>query len=116
MQLLQELYRLLQAWRKQDRIRSAPGIGKLLRLEASDQLLIRQALYQIKERTETTDSATLMVTYQLTEIEQEMPAQLSVAIDLARPTRGVLKLTRHLSTIEIFYQDVAVLGPMHRTS
>ena len=116
MQLLQELYRILHAGLTQDRIRAAPGIGKLLCLEAGSRLLIRQAMYQIIERTETTDSATLLVTYHLAEIEQEVPAQLSVAIDLTRPTSGLLKLAQHSSTMEIFYRDVTVLGPMHRTT
>lgn len=110
MQTLRELYRLLQAWRKQDRIRTAPGIGKLLNLEAGRQLLVRQTLYQITERAQTTGPATLEVTYQLLDIDQDTPAQLSIAIELARPTSGVLTLAQPSSTIEIFQQDVTVLS------
>lgn len=116
MLLLQELSRLLHAWLKQDRIRSVPGMGSLLSLEASNHLLIRQALYQITERSETTDLATLSVTYQLTEVEQGTSAQLRLTIDLARPTSGLLTLAQRSSAIEIFYRDVTVLGPMHGIS
>ena len=110
MQPLRELYRLLWAWRKQDRIRAAPGVGKLLNLEAGRQLLVRQTLYEITERSQTTGPATLEVTYQLLDIDQGAPAQLGIAIDLARPTSGVLTLVQPSSTMEIFYQDVTVLG------
>lgn len=110
MQTLRELYRLLQAWRKQDRIRTAPGIGKLLNLEAGRQLLVRRTLYQITERAQTTGPATLEVTYQLLDIDQDTPAQLSIAIELARPTSSVLTLAQPSSTIEIFHQDVTVLS------
>lgn len=110
MQLLRELNRLLHAWQKQDRILTAPGVGKLLRLEPGRQLLIRQAIYQIMERAATTDTATLVVAYRLNEVDRDRHAQLSVTVDLARPTSGVLTLAQHSSTIEIFYQDVTVLA------
>lgn len=110
MQILRELYRLLNAWRKQDRIRTAPGVGKLLRLEPGRQLLIRHAIYQIIERAAATDTAKLVVVYRLIEVDRDTHSQLSVAVDLARPTSGVLTLAQHSSTIEIFYQDVTVLA------
>lgn len=110
MQLLREIYRLLQTWPKQDCIRIAPGIGKLMNLQPGRQLLIRQALFQIMQRTQTTGTETVAVIYQLLDVDQESCAQLSVAINLAPPISGMLTLTQHSSTIEIFYQDVTVLS------
>src|SRR5690606_27794247 len=101
---------ILQTWRKQDCIRVAPGIGKLMNLESGRQLLIRRALFQILERLQTTGTDTVTVTYQLLDVDQETRAQLSVAIKLVPPTSGMLTLTEHSSTIEIFYQDVTVLS------
>lgn len=110
MRLMQELYRLLQTWRRQDRIRSAPGVGKLLNLEPGRQLLIGQALYRVHERVESSGAESLAVTYYLSEIDSETTVQLTVAIDLARPSSGVLTLAQISSTVELFYQDVSVLA------
>lgn len=107
--MLRELYRLLCVWHTQDRIRSAPGIGKLLRLQPGAQLFIGQALYRIVQRTQTSDMTSLAVAYELTAVDQRTPAQLSLAIDLARPTNGLIKFAQHSSTMEICHQDVTVL-------
>ncbi len=108
--MVKEFYLLLNAWRKQDRIRSSPGLGTLLRLQPCTQLFICQTLYQVVQRDQTSDSSTLAVTYQLIDADQLTPAQLCVAIDRQQPTRGQITLDLQTSIMEVCYQDVTVLG------
>ncbi|MCA9159667.1 MAG: hypothetical protein KDA72_15135 [Planctomycetales bacterium] len=110
MKLMHELRQLLRAWRKQDRIRAASGIGSLLNLEPGRRLLVRQAIYLISRRSMTTSGTTLEVTYALDELDREPAAQFRVSLELARPTRGRLTFTRDSSTMELFYEDVSVLA------
>ena len=105
-----ELKQLLQTWRKQDRIRTAPGVGSLLNIEPGRQLLVRQAVYQVCQRATTEGATTLVVTYTLVETDRHTTAQLSVSLELVRPTHGTLTLIRDSSTMELFYEDVVLLA------
>lgn len=112
MELLRDAWRLLQVWRRQDRIRGAPSVGRLLNLPLGVRLMIRDEILQVEKHDVRLGESVAAANYTLKDISESYTAsvKLLVYVLTEQPAEGTIVYQRDSTTMELSSDEVTVLG------
>ena len=107
--MFRECCQLIRQWLVADRIRCAPGYGRLLGMTVRSRVLVRDRLWCVMKCSRKQESDKVIVEYELLECDAECDARLVAIIDLANVSKCQLRWYHDDLESELFDEDVVPL-------